>query len=120
MQKTFIETTGFTQWFRDNQSEEELEAVQRELLIDPDKGKVMPGCGGLRKMRMADPTRHKGKRSGVRIVYLHIPEVDEIYFITAYDKDRKDDLSPEDKKLFRQLVAILKQYSQRNRPRSES
>ena len=45
------------------------------------------------------------------MIYLHVPEADLIYFITVYGKDQKDDMSPGDKRLYRQLAAILKQQS---------
>ena len=108
MRKTFIETGEFTEWFRDHLTDDDLDAMQRGLLVDPEQGDVMPGCGGLRKLRIADPRRGKGKRSGARVIYLHIEEADEIHLITVYDKDQKDDLTAEDKKLFRQFVQILK------------
>ena len=43
-------------------------------MADPEKGDVIKGCGGLRKVRVADPKRKKGKRRGARIIYLHVPE----------------------------------------------
>jgi hypothetical protein len=117
MQKTFIETGEFTEWVTDHLSDDDLDAMQRGLLADPEKGDVMPGCGGLRKLRIADPKRGKGKRSGARVIYLHIEEADEIHLITVYGKDQKDDLSAEDKKLFRQLVQILKAQSRQPKRR---
>jgi len=71
---------------------------------DPARGDVMPGCGGLRKARFAGPTRGKGKRGGVRVVYLHIPEVDRIDMITIYAKGEKDDLDGNEKKALRVLA----------------
>ena len=53
-------------------SDEALADCQRELLNDPEMGSVMPGCGGLRKMRVAHPRRGKGKRGGARVIYLHV------------------------------------------------
>jgi hypothetical protein len=75
----------------------------------------MPGCGGLRKMRSVDSRRGKGKRGGARVIYLHIEESDQIHLITVYGKDQKDDLSDGDKKLYRELVRILKDQSRRAR-----
>jgi hypothetical protein len=75
----------------------------------------MPGCGGLRKMRVADPRRGKGKRSGARVIYLHLEESNQIHLITVYGKDQKDDLSVDEKKLYRELVRILKDESRRTR-----
>jgi hypothetical protein len=115
MQKTFVETIEFTQWVKEYLSDESLFDLQRQLLNDPGSGAVMPGCGGLRKIRVADPRRGKGKRGGARVVYLHLEELDQIHFVTVYGKDQKDDLSADDKKLYRQLVEILKRESPRDR-----
>jgi hypothetical protein len=111
MKAVFIESFEFTEWVREYLTEEVLSALQRDLINDPEIGAVMPGCGGLRKVRIADPSRGKGKRGGARVIYLHVPEAHVIYFITVYGKNQKDDLSPGDKRLYRQLAAILKQQS---------
>jgi hypothetical protein len=115
MRKTFIETGEFTEWVNEHLSDEQLSGLQQELQNDPDAGPVMPGCGGLRKMRVADPKRGKGKRGGARVIYLHIAESDQIHFITVYGKDQKDDLSAEDKTLYRRLVQILKDQARRSK-----
>jgi hypothetical protein len=73
----------------------------------------MLGCGSLRKLRIPDPRRGKGKRGGARVIYLHVPEAKVIYLITVYGKDQKDDLSAEDKKSYRRLVQKLKQQARR-------
>lgn len=115
MKETFIESLEFTEWVKAYFPDDDLASVQRELMADPDRGDVMPGCGGLRKLRVADPRRGKGKRGGARVIYLHVPEVDQIHLITVYGKDQKDDLSAEDKARYRQLVRILKSQSRRSR-----
>ena len=108
MRFVFIESLEFTRWVGEYLSDEVLSALQRRLTNDPEIGDVMPGCGGLRKVRIADPRRGKGKRGGIRVIYLYVPESEVIYLITVYRKDQKDDLSANDKKLYRQLAAILK------------
>jgi hypothetical protein len=115
MKKTFIETSEFTEWVNEYLSDEVLAEIQRVLQSDPDSGSVMPGCGGLRKIRVADPSRGKGKRGGIRLIYLHIEELDQIHLVTIYGKNQKDDLSADDKNSYRLLVRILKDQSRRNR-----
>ncbi len=117
MRDIFVESLEFTEWVEAYLTDEGLAALQRVLLRDPQAGDVMPGCGGLRKLRIADRRRGKGKRGGVRVIYLHVPEPNLIYLITVYGKDQKDDLSPDDKKLYRQLAEVLKQQAPRA-PRS--
>ena len=115
MKKTFVETREFTEWVKDYLSDETLSDLQRELMNAPDTGPVMPGCGGLRKMRVADPRRGQGKRGGARVIYLHIEELDQIHLVTVYGKDQKDDLSESDKTLYRGLVQVLKDQARRAR-----
>ena len=89
---------------------------------DPEQGKVIKGCGGLRKIRMPDPKRGKGTRGGARIVYLHIPEVDWIYLIHIYDKNEKDNLNTAERKVFAELADELKEEALstlRNKEESE-
>ncbi len=113
MRKTFVETGEFTEWVREYLSDEALSEFQNALLNDPETGDVMPGCGGMRKMQVPDPKRGKGKRGGARVIYLHIQETDQIHLVTVYGNDQKDDLSADDKKLYRQFVQILKDQSKR-------
>jgi hypothetical protein len=104
MRKTFIETPEFTEWVREYLSDEHLADLQRELQNDPDSGAVMPGCGGLRKLRMADPRRGKGKRGGARVIYLHVAEADVIYLMDIYGKDEREDLTADQKKVLKRLA----------------
>jgi hypothetical protein len=74
----------------------------------PDSGEVMQGCGGLRKIRVANSKQRKGKRGGVRVIYLHIPAARRFYMLDVYGKNEKEDLSASEKKLLRQLAENLK------------
>lgn len=67
----------------------------------------MKGCGGLRKIRTADPKRGKGKRGGARVIYLHVPDARRFYMLDIYDKDEKADLSADEKKQLRNLAERL-------------
>jgi hypothetical protein len=49
------------------------------------------------------------------VIDLHIEEAGVIHLITVYGKDQKDDLSARDKRLYRQLVLILKDEAERSR-----
>jgi hypothetical protein len=115
MNKTFIETSEFTVWVKNYLSDEALADLQRALLKQPEAGSVMPECGGLRKIRVIDPKRGKGKRGGIRVIYLHVEELDQIHSITIYGKDQQDDLSADDKNAYKLLVRILKDQSRRAR-----
>ena len=61
---SFIETRLFTKLVVDYLSDEEYAALQAVLMRDPETGPVIPGSGGVRKLRWAAPGR--GKRGGYR------------------------------------------------------
>ena len=106
----FIETRKFMQTREDHfAGDESYSALQQALLADPDLGNVMPGCGGLRKMRWPDPRRGKGKRGGLRIIYLHVPEAQVVLFLKVYDKDAAEDLTPEQRRILSQSARILRE-----------
>jgi hypothetical protein len=89
-------------------SAEVLSALQSDLLGNPERGRVVPGLGGIRKARAADPSRGKGKRGGFRYLYLYLVSDQEIYLLYLFDKDEREDLSPDERKLLRDLAAESK------------
>jgi hypothetical protein len=62
-----IETSSFTKRIQGALSDDEYGRLQQALISDPAAGTLIPGGGGLRKLRWA--TGGKGKRSGLRVIY---------------------------------------------------
>ena len=108
MKASFVETTGFTESVSVFLSDRGYAGLQQLLMDHPDAGDVMPGCGGLRKVRIADAKRGTGKRGGARVIYLHVPKAERFYLLDIYGKHEKDDLSANEKKQLRQLAEELK------------
>ena len=100
----FVETAVFTKRIARLGLEHALRGLQLELLENPTAGDLDPGTGGLRKVRMADPTRGKGKRGGARVHYLWLPHRGMIYLLFAYSKDEDDTLSAQQKRALRAVV----------------
>ena len=114
----FIETSLFTRRSAELLDDESYRELENELLRNPTKGEVIPGCGGIRKMRLGSHHRSKGKRNGLRIIYLLVPEIRYIYLVTIYGKDEADDLDATQKKRLRSLALqtkelLLKQHRQK-------
>lgn len=80
----FIEATALTKYVYTYLSEDEYLGLQSFLLQYPQAGKVVPGSGGVRKLRWA--MRGKGKRGGVRVIYYFKRQDDEIWLLTIYSK----------------------------------
>lgn len=64
---SFIETKLFSQIREDYLSDDEYAELQKALIERPELGSLIPGSGGVRKLRWSQPGR--GKRGGIRIVY---------------------------------------------------
>ena len=62
-----IETSIFTHQVQALLSDEEYRQLQMALVLHPEIGAVIPGSGGLRKVRWSIGGR--GKRGGVRVIY---------------------------------------------------
>jgi len=104
----FVETRVFTSRLKRFLTDKAYGELQKELSEDPKRGDVMKGCGGLRKLRMKDVSRGKGRRGGARVIYLYIPEAGRIDFITVYGKNERDDLTVKQKKELKAFAARAK------------
>jgi len=78
--------------------------LQRFLMLNPQAGEVMPGTGGLRKLRFSDQRRSKGTRGGLRVVYYWWDSGAQFWLFTLYDKDEMVDLTPIQRKALRELI----------------
>ena len=66
---TVIETPIFQKYAADIWSDAEREAFINWLVINSEAGDVIPGTGGLRKVRWS--RQGMGKRGGVRVIYFN-------------------------------------------------
>ena len=69
MKALLVELPAFARFRSGYLDDDGFRALQVELLTQPDKGEVIEGTGGLRKLRRPDPRRGKGKRGGLRLMY---------------------------------------------------
>lgn len=106
MTREFVMLPEFDRKWKDmGLTDRELKALQEELTINPQKGDVMQGTGGLRKIRVA--FEGKGKSGSVRVCYVDFAVYERIYLITAYSKDEKDNLSKAERNEVKKLIHIL-------------
>jgi RelE toxin of RelE / RelB toxin-antitoxin system len=99
----FIETSVFTRQIRALISEDSYRALQTSLILHPDTGEVIQGTHGARKMRWMVAGR--GKSYGIRVIY--VQRDPRIYFLIAFEKSRKADLSPDERKALGEIIKDL-------------
>ena len=98
----FIETPVFTDDVLDALSDDEYSEFQKALSLDPELGDLIPGGGGLRKVRWSMPG--KGKRGGVRVIYYWAVSKDLVYLLLLYKKARQENLTPDQLAVLKRLV----------------
>ena len=96
---------------------------ERSLLVDflahnPVQGDLIPGAGGVRKLRWG--LEGRGKRGGARVIYFyHSPNL-PLFALTAYAKNQKDDLTPDQRDGFSKLAkAIAETYGFRGKRKGQ-
>ena len=97
-----IETAVFTQVIRELMDDDHYRELQEVLVQRPDAGDLIPGSGGLRKVRWR--MAGKGKRGGVRIIYYWKTADDQLWMLYGYAKAGKDDLTKRQLKTLRGIV----------------
>jgi hypothetical protein len=106
---TFIETSIFTKRIAGLISDDAFAEFQAELAQSPEKGPVIEGTGGLRKVRWK--LKGKGKSGGVRIMYLFLRIHGVIHLVFVFAKSEIDNLAVNEKKQLKQIVdAIKREY----------
>ena len=86
----FIEAPAFTKYVYEYLSDDEYLGLQSFLLQYPEAGKVVPGSGGIRKVRWA--MSGKGKSGDVRVIYYFKRQDDEIWLLTIYSKNEVENI----------------------------
>jgi hypothetical protein len=108
----FIEFPVFTNRLlalaRDRADEVLLE-IQSDLLENPERGRLIQGTGGVRKGRVADPMRGKGKSGGFRYMYYYIEQDGQVFLLMIFSKNEQADLTSVQKKMLKQAILGLRE-----------
>ena len=102
---TVIETPEFLSATRRLLTEEERAELVEYLARNPAAGELIPGTGGVRKLRWG--LKGRGKRGGARVIYFHHSAGIPLFALTAYAKNERADLSQKDRNDFRRLTKEL-------------
>jgi hypothetical protein len=102
---TVVETPEFLSASRKLLDEDERSKLIDHLARRPDDGNLVPGTGGIRKLRWAVGTR--GKRGGARVIYFFHDHDVPLFLLTAYAKNERANLSGAERNMFRKVIKTL-------------
>ena len=98
----FVETPIFTDFIAEVLTDEEYRQLQLALALRPDRGALIRGSGGLRKMRWG--AQGRGKRGGVRIIYYWHGADEVVFLVFAYDKRTMKNPIPKQLRALRRTI----------------
>ena len=78
------------------------------MISDPERGDVIQGSGGVRKVRFKSKDRSAGKSGGIRVIYICLNEKGKIYLLWIIDKKEQKDLTPEQEKRMAHVAKAIR------------
>jgi len=87
---TFVESSAFEAIRAVYLDDDEYAELQQFMMQNPESGQLVPGSGGVRKLRWKRPGM--GKRGGVRVIYFVQFEPNEFWMLSVYAKAKLDNV----------------------------
>lgn len=104
-------TPKFMQVAKKIMTEEALQELIDALTLYPEKGVLIKGTSGIRKIRWRTGKDNKGKSGGIRVLYYYDKEVVIIILITLFKKSEKEDIDEKEKAQLKKIVLdLLRSY----------
>ena len=107
------ETSIFTRRADALLTRDERDDLILTLSMDPRAGALIPGLGGIRKLRFAPEGR--GKSGAFRIIYYLLDDDTPILALLLYGKNEQSNPTPEQQRRLLQAVQLLKQTARNRR-----
>ena len=111
--QTVVETPSYLADAERLFSLDERKAIVDRLASDPTCGVVIPGGGGIRKVRFGFGAR--GKSGGARIVYLFSGANLPVFVLAVFSKNEKANLSTAERNALGGMVAAMIEDYRRRR-----
>lgn len=103
---SYVHVPAFDETAEGLLDDDDIRHVQLILNEDPHAGVVVPGTGGLRKLRI--PASGRGKRGGGRLIYFYVEVRFRIYLMAVFPKNEYGDISPAGYRALKELAKRLR------------
>lgn len=87
-------------------TESERIAAINLIAANPLAGDIMPGGGGVRKVRV--PGRGKGKSGGYRVLTYYLTENEPVYLVSVINKDKAANLNDAQLAAFKSIAKDIR------------
>ncbi|MDR1205450.1 MAG: type II toxin-antitoxin system RelE/ParE family toxin [Peptococcaceae bacterium] len=103
VERMFVHTRVFDRkWADIGYDDDDLLELQKAICENPQRPPVIPGTGGVRKIRIA--LEGHGKSGGVRVLYVDFVVKGVAGLLYAYPKNEKESITAEEKKILKTMV----------------
>ena len=107
---TLAQTATFASlWKYWRLGDDDLRALEHQVMENPLAGKVMRNTGGVRKIRFAPSSRGSGKSGAYRVCYFYFPAYEIVFFVLIFPKSEQPNLTAEQEKACRSLAKEISQ-----------
>lgn len=107
---TLAQTLAFnTLWKHWRLTDDDLRALERQVMENPLAGKTMRNTGGVRKLRFAPKSRGSGKSGAFRVCYFYFAVKEIVFFVLIFPKNEQPNLTPAQEKSCRMLSRQISQ-----------
>jgi len=108
MKRTFVYTSGYEQRAKYLKLGDSVErSFEREVSVLPEKGSIIPGTGGVRKIRIGSESQGMGKRGAYRFFYADFAGARIVYVLWILSKREQENISSDEKKALKYLIGEL-------------
>ena len=109
-----METNEFLRGTKKLMDDVERAELVGYLACNPTAGDVIPGSGGVRKIRWA--LEGRGKRGGARVIYFFHDMEMPLYIMTAYAKNERENVSQDEINTLQKIARALVEMNRNRRP----
>jgi hypothetical protein len=98
MELTFLYSAGFVrEWNRQRFTDDDLIALEQAIAKAPEFAPVIRNAGGLRKIRFAPPSIHRGKSGATRVGFAYFRSKAAVIVVAILMKNEAANFTPAQK-----------------------